>query len=132
MLRAPWCLLWLSSVKFARLVHFHGKKSEILRSLIEMGLSLRWLIACLLFALAAGVMVFNKMTVCSWMRRKNPAATISVIGGILGAVACEASPSAWVNHLWWAPTALDIIGAPYLLILMWAGVREIMTAEERP
>ena len=122
----------VSSVKFARPVHFHGKKSEILRSLIEMGLSLRWLIACLLFALAAGVMVFNKMTVCSWMRRKNPAATISVIGGILGAVACEASPSAWVNHLWWAPTALDIIGAPYLLILMWAGVREIMTAEERP
>jgi hypothetical protein len=95
-----------------------------------MGTHLRWSIACLLFLLAMAVMVFNKLTVCSWMRRKNPAATISVIGGILGAVACEASPSAWVNHLWWAPTVLDIFGAPYLLILMWVGIREIMSVEE--
>ena len=82
-------------------------------------------------ALAVTVMVFNKLTVCSWVRRHNPAATISIIGGLLGAAACEASPSTLVNHLWWAPTMLDILGAPYLLILMWAGIREIMNAEER-
>jgi hypothetical protein len=96
-----------------------------------MGMLLRWSIACLLFALAAGVMVWNKLTVCSWVRQKNPAATISIIGGLLGAVACKASPSLLVKQLWWVPTMLDILGAPYLLILMWAGIREIMSAEDR-
>ena len=90
-----------------------------------------WTAFSLLMALAVAVMVFNKLTVCSWVRRHNPAATISIIGGLLGAAACKASPSLLVNHLWWAPTALDIIGAPYLLILMWAGIREVMSAEER-
>ncbi len=82
-------------------------------------------------ALAVTVMAFNKLTVCSWVRRHNPAATISIIGGLLGAAACEASPSLLVKQLWWAPTMLDILGAPYLLVLMWAGIREIMSAEER-
>lgn len=50
----------------------YGKKIDIARSLLEMGSPLRWLIACLLLTLATGVMAFNKMTVCSWMRRKNP------------------------------------------------------------
>lgn len=92
----------------------------------------RWIAFSLLMALAVVMMVFNKLTVCSWVRQKNPAATISIIGGLLGAVACEASPSMFVKHLWWAPTMLDIIGAPYLLILMWAGIWEIMSAEDRP
>jgi hypothetical protein len=64
-------------------VNSYGKKIEIARSLLEMGLPLRWFIACVLLALAAGVMAFNKMTVCSWMRRKNPAATVSIVGGCL-------------------------------------------------
>lgn len=92
----------------------------------------RWIAFSLLMVLAVAVMVFNKLTVCSWVRQHNPAATISIIGGLLGAVACEASPSLLVKHLWWAPTMLDILGAPYLLILMWAGIREIMSAEDRP
>jgi uncharacterized membrane protein YjfL (UPF0719 family) len=92
----------------------------------------RWIAFSLLMALAVAVMVFNKLTVCSWVRRHNPAATISIIGGLLGAVACKASPSLPVKQLWWAPTMLDILGAPYLLILMWTGIREIMSAEERP
>jgi hypothetical protein len=86
----------------------------------------------LLMALAVAVMVVNKLTVCSWVRRHNPAATISLIGGILGAAACEASPLILIKKLWWAPTALDIIGAPYLLILMWSGVREFITSRRRP
>src|SRR5690242_3059904 len=90
-----------------------------------------WTTFTVLMALAVAVMVFNKLTVCSWVRRHNPAATISVIGGILGAAACEASPSLLVKHLWWAPTALDILGAPYLLILIWVGIREWMTSGPR-
>jgi hypothetical protein len=81
-------------------------------------------------ALAVAVMVVNKLMVCSWMRRKNPAATISVIGGWLGAIACGLSPSPLLNKLWWAPAALDVIGAPYLLILAWTGIREMMNAED--
>ena len=91
----------------------------------------RWIAFILLMAVAVAVMVFNKLTVCSWVRRKNPAATISIVGGLLGAVACEASPSIWVKQLWWAPTLLDILGVPYLLIFAWTGIREIMSAEER-
>jgi hypothetical protein len=34
-----------------------------------MGSALRWFIGCLLFALAASVMAFKKMTVCSWMQK---------------------------------------------------------------
>ena len=85
---------------------------------------MRWFIACLLFALAAGVMAVNKMTVCSWMRRKNPAATISIVGGSLGAAACHLSPAAWLNKLWWLPTVFDIVGAPYLLIFAWMGIEK--------
>lgn len=97
-----------------------------------MGAKGSWTTFGLLMALALVAMVFNKLTVCSWVRRHNPAATISIIGGVLGAAACKSSPSLLMKQLWWAPTMLDIIGAPYLLILMWAGIREIMSAEERP
>lgn len=90
-----------------------------------------WTAFGLLMALAIAVMVFNKLTVCSWVRRHNPAAAVSVIGGILGAAACEASPSLLVKHLWWAPTGLDMLGAPYLLILIWVGIREWMTSRPR-
>jgi uncharacterized membrane protein YjfL (UPF0719 family) len=100
------------------------QKTDIARSLLEMGLSLRWLIACLLFALAVGVMAFNKMTVCSWMRRKNPAATISIAGGLLGAAGCLLSPASWLNKAWWLPTMLDMVGAPYLLVFAWMGIDE--------
>jgi hypothetical protein len=104
----------------------HVKKSEISRSLIEMGTPLRWSIACLLFVLAAGVMAFNKMTVCSWMRRKNPAATISLAGGCLGAAGCLISPLPWLNKAWWLPTMLDMVGAPYLIVLAWMGIHELL------
>jgi uncharacterized membrane protein YjfL (UPF0719 family) len=93
-----------------------------------MGAKGSWTAFGVLMALAVAVMVFNKLTVCSWVRRHNPAAAVSVIGGILGAAACEASPSLLVKHLWWTPTALDMLGAPYLLILIWAGIREWMTS----
>lgn len=96
-----------------------------------MGITGHWLLSGLLMTLAIVVMVINKLTVCSWMRRRNPAATISIIGGWLGAIACGLSPSAILNKLWWAPTVLDILGVPYLLILAWTGIREIMRAEER-
>jgi hypothetical protein len=109
---------------FSQSSRFHGKKSEIARSIIEMGTPLRWSIACLLFVLAAGVMAFNKMTVCSWMRRKNPAATISLIGGCIGAAGCLVSPVAWLNKAWWLPTMFDVMGAPYLLIIAWMGIQE--------
>ena len=95
-----------------------------------MGAKGNWTAFGLLMALAVAVMVFNKLTVCSWVRRKNPAATISIIGGWLGAAACGLSPSAILNKLWWAPTLLDVIGVPYLLIFAWTGIREIMRAEE--
>ncbi len=94
-----------------------------------MGTTGRWLPFSLVMTLAIAVMVVNKLSVCSWMRRKNPAATISIIGGWLGAVACGLSPLPLLHKLWWAPTVLDIIGAPYLLILVWMGFREIMRAE---
>ncbi|HEX9255873.1 MAG TPA: hypothetical protein VF938_10015 [Candidatus Angelobacter sp.] len=87
-----------------------------------MGMHLRWSIAWLLFVLAAVVMAFNKMTVCSWMRRKNPAATISLAGGCLGAAGCLLSPAAWLNKLWWLPTGFDIVGVPYLLVFAWIGL----------
>jgi len=41
-----------------------------------MGINGRWIATCLLMLLAVFVMVLNKLTVCSWMRRKNPAATV--------------------------------------------------------
>jgi uncharacterized membrane protein YjfL (UPF0719 family) len=96
-----------------------------------MGFTSRWIAFWTLMTLALAAMVFKRLTVCSWVRRHNPAATISVIGGILGAVACQASPSALVKQLWWAPATLDILGAPYLLILMWAGIREWITSRRR-
>ncbi|HKD82495.1 MAG TPA: hypothetical protein VKH81_22590 [Candidatus Angelobacter sp.] len=91
-----------------------------------MGVTERWLAFCVVMTLAMAAMVVNKLSVCSWMRRKNPAATISILGGWLGAVACGLSPSPLLNKLWWAPAALDIIGAPYVLIIAWAGIREII------
>ncbi len=109
---------------------FHGKISDIPRSLLEMGLPLRWSIEFLLFALAAGVMVFNKMTVCSWMRRKNPAATISIVGGCLGAAGCLMGPLPWLNKAWWLPTMLDVVGVPYLLIFAWMGIEKLLKRPE--
>jgi len=103
---------------------FLGKKPALSRSLIEMGIVLRWTIAVLLFALAAGVMAFNKMTVCSWVRRRNPAAAISFAGGLLGAAGCLISPSLWLNKTWWLPTMLDTMGAPYLIVVAWIGIQE--------
>lgn len=97
-----------------------------------MGITGHWVASGLLMTLAVAVMVFNKLMVCSWMRRKNPAATISIIGGWLGAAACGLSPSPLLNKLWWAPAALDVIGAPYLLILALTGIREIVSAEDAP
>jgi len=108
------------------LADFHGKKIELSRSLIEMGIVLRWTMAGLLFALAAGVMAFNKMTVCSWMRRRNPAATISLAGGLLGAAGCLISPSLWLNKTWWLPTMLDTMGAPYLIVGAWIGIEKCL------
>lgn len=95
-----------------------------------MGSPLRWFIACLLFALAAGVMVLNKMTVCSWMRRKNPAATISIAGGLLGAAGCLISPITWLSTAWWLPTVLDAMGAPYLIIFAWMGIEKLLKSHE--
>jgi hypothetical protein len=95
-----------------------------------MGSSLRWFIACLLFALAAGAMTFNKMTVCSWMRRKNPAATISIVGGCLGAAGCLVSPETWLNKLWWLPAGFDILGFPYLLVVAWIGLEKWLKQSE--
>jgi uncharacterized membrane protein YcfT len=95
-----------------------------------MGLPLRWSIAWLLFALAAGVMVWNKMTVCSWMRRKNPAATISLAGGLLGAAGCLLSPAPWLNKAWWLPSLLDIAGLPYLLGFAWIGIVKMLEQSE--
>jgi hypothetical protein len=65
-------------------------------------------------ALAAAFMIIKKLTVCSWMLRRNPAAAISVIGGMLGAFACEVSPSPELNHLWWLPALLDALALPCL------------------
>jgi uncharacterized membrane protein YjfL (UPF0719 family) len=90
-----------------------------------------WSTFSLLMALAVAVMVFNKLTVCSWVRRHNPAATISIIGGLLGATACEASPSLLVKQLWWAPTMLDILGGPYLLVFAWIGIQESLKQSKR-
>jgi hypothetical protein len=101
------------------------------RSLYEMGSHLRWFIACLLFALAAGVMSFNKMMICSWVRRRNPAATISIVGGWLGAAGCLMSPLPWLNKAWWLPTALDIVGAPYLLVASWIGIEKWLNSREK-
>ncbi len=92
-----------------------------------MGTHLRWPIACLLFGLAAIAMAFNKMTVCSWMRRKNPAATISLIGGCLGAAGCLVSPVAWLSKAWWLPTMLDVMGVPYLIIVVWMGIEKCLS-----
>jgi uncharacterized membrane protein YjfL (UPF0719 family) len=107
------------------------KKSKHGRSLFEMGTHLRWLIAGLLFALAAGVMAFNKMTVCSWMRRRNPAAAISFAGGLLGAAGCLISPSLWLKKTWWLPTMLDTIGAPYLIVVVWIGIEKWLNSREK-
>jgi hypothetical protein len=95
-----------------------------------MGLPLRWSIAWLLFALAAGVMAFNKMTVCSWMRRKNPAATISIVGGFLGAAGCLMCPFPLLNKAWWLPTMLDMVGAPSLLVFAWLGIVKMLEQSE--
>jgi len=96
-----------------------------------MGIVLRWTIAGLLFVLAAGVMAFNKMTVCSWMRRRNPAATVSFAGGLLGAAGCLISPSLWLNKTWWLPTMLDTMGAPYLIVVAWIGIEKWLNSRER-
>ena len=87
---------------------------------------LRWLIAWLLFAMAAGVMAVNKMTVCSWMRRKSPAAAVSIVGGCLGAAGCLISPLTWLNKAWWLPTVLDAMGAPYAFIIAWIGIEKLL------
>jgi uncharacterized phage infection (PIP) family protein YhgE len=79
-----------------------------------MGANGGWIAFGVLMGLAVAVMVFNKLTVCSWVRRHNPAATISVIGGMLGAFACEVSPSPWLNRLWWLPALLDALALPGL------------------
>jgi hypothetical protein len=92
-----------------------------------MGITARWILFWLLMALALVVMVFNKLAVCSWVRRHNPAAELSLVGAVLGAVACTVSPSPLLNHLWWAPSALDGAGAPYVLILIWASARDRMS-----
>jgi hypothetical protein len=96
-----------------------------------MGLPLRWFIACVLLALAAGVMAFNKMTVCSWMRRKNPAATVSIVGGCLGAAGCLMSPVAWLNKAWWLPTVFDSIGAPYLIVFAWMEIEKWLNSRAK-
>lgn len=84
----------------------------------------RWLAFWALMLLALAAMILKKLTLCSWVRRHNPCAAVSFIGAILGAAACAASPSPLVNHLWWAPMALDSLGAPYLLILLGLTIRE--------
>jgi len=89
-----------------------------------MGVTARWFAFWLLMALALAAMIIKKLTLCSWVRRHNPGASVSFIGGVLGAAACTVSPSPIVNHLWWAPLALDSLGAPYLLILLWLAIRE--------
>jgi len=95
-----------------------------------MGLPLRWFIAWFLFGMSAGVMAVNKMTVCSWMRRKNPAATISIVGGCLGAAGCLISPMPWLNKVWWLPTIFDAMGAPYLFIIAWIGIEKWLKRSE--
>jgi hypothetical protein len=109
---------------------FAQERGQI-RILLGMGAKGSWTTFGLLMALGVVVMVFNKLTVCSWVRRHNPAATISIIGGLLGAAACKASPSLLVKQLWWLPTALDIIGAPYLLVFAWIGIQELLKQPER-
>jgi hypothetical protein len=96
-----------------------------------MGTPLRWSIVCLLFVLAAGVMAFNKMTVCSWIRRRNPAATISIVGGCLGAAGCLVSPLLWLNEAWWLPTMLDVMGAPYLIVFAWMGIEKWLNSRAK-
>src|ERR1051326_585346 len=96
-----------------------------------MGAKGSWTAFGLLMALAVAAMIIKKFMVCSWIRRKNPAAAVSLIGGMLGAAACQASPSILVKHLWWAPITLDILGAPYLLIVMWVGIQEWMTTRTK-
>jgi uncharacterized membrane protein YjfL (UPF0719 family) len=117
--------------RFAHSRRFHGKKSKIARSLFEMATHLRWTIAGLMFVLAAVVMAYNKMTVCSWMRRRNPAATISFAGGLLGAAACLISPSHWLNKTWWLPTMLDTMGAPYVIVVVWIGIERWLNRREK-
>jgi hypothetical protein len=77
-----------------------------------MGIFARWAAFCLLMGLAVAVMVINKLTVCSWMRRRNPAASVSLLGGLLGALACDVSPSALLHDLWWMPSLLDVLATP--------------------
>jgi hypothetical protein len=96
-----------------------------------MGILFRRSITCLLFVLAAGVMAFNKMTVCSWMRRRNPAATISIVGGCLGAAGCLVSPLLWLNKAWWLPTMLDVMGAPYLIVFAWMGIEKWLNSRAK-
>jgi hypothetical protein len=83
-----------------------------------MGPTARWRAFWVLMALALAAMVIKKLTVCSWVRRHNPSAAVSLLGGILGAAGCAVSPSPMVNHLWWAPMALDSMGLPYFLIII--------------
>ena len=95
-----------------------------------MGIAERWLLFGSLMTLAIIVMVVKKLTVCSWVRRKNPAAAISIVGGWLGGVACGLSPSPLLNKLWWAPGVFDAVGGPYLFIIAWTAMREVMNAED--
>ena len=89
-----------------------------------MGVTARWLAFWALMALALAAMIIKRLTLCSWVRRHNPGATVSFIGGVLGAAACTVSPSPLLNHLWWLPAALDCVGLPYFLIAISAVIRE--------
>jgi hypothetical protein len=91
-----------------------------------MGFTSRWIAFWTLMTLALAAMVFKRLTVCSWVRRHNPAATTSKIGGVLGAAACTLSPSPMLNHLWWLPAVLDSLGLPYFLIVISARIREAL------
>jgi len=96
-----------------------------------MGVTARWTAFWVLMTVALAAMVFKKLTVCSWVRRHNPAATVSLLGGILGAAGCAVSPSPIVNQLWWAPLALDSLGVPYLLIAVSQTIwKSVAPAEE--
>jgi hypothetical protein len=40
-------------------------------------------------------------------------------------------PIALVEQAWWLPTALDIVGAPYLLVASWIGIEKWLNSREK-